>query len=120
LVYAYLAAWGFKPQLHKMDNKTSHDIETFIPKENTCLQYTPPDIHRTNPAEREICTWKNHFLSGIAGLTKTFPIANWRHLTGQADFTLNMLWPCHQKPALLLFEALKGSYLFDATLMALL
>jgi hypothetical protein len=59
-----------------MDNKTSHDTETFICKENTCLQYTPPNIHCTNPAERETCAWKNHFLSGVAGLPKTFPITN--------------------------------------------
>ncbi len=63
----------------------------------------------------KICTWKNHFLSGIAGLPKTFPIANWCHLTNQTDFTLNMLWPCCQNPALLAFKALKGSYSFDAT-----
>jgi hypothetical protein len=87
LVYAYLTARGFNPQRHKMDNKMSHDVETFILKENTCLQYTPPDIHRTNPAEREICTWKNHFLSGIAGLLKTFPIANLCCLTNHSDFT---------------------------------
>ncbi len=37
LVYAYLTARGFKPQLHKMDNKTSHDVETFIHEENTHL-----------------------------------------------------------------------------------
>jgi hypothetical protein len=91
LVYAYLTAWGFKLQLHKIDNKTSHNVETFIRKENTCLQYTPPAIHCTNPAEREICTWKNHFLSGITGLPKSFPIANWCHLTNQTDSTLNML-----------------------------
>jgi hypothetical protein len=76
LVYAYFTAQGFKPQLCKMDNKTSHNIKTFICKENTRLQYTPPNIHRTNPAEQEICTWKYHFLFGIAGLPKTFPIAN--------------------------------------------
>jgi hypothetical protein len=51
LGYAYLTAQGFKPQLHKMDNKTSHDIETFICKENTHLQYTPPNIHCTNLEE---------------------------------------------------------------------
>ncbi len=118
LVYAYLTAWGFKPQLHKMDNKTSHDVETFICKENTHLQYTPPNIHHTSPAELEICTWNNHFLSSITGLPKTFPIANWCHLTNQTDFTLNMLQPCRQIPALLVFEALEGSYLFDATPMA--
>jgi hypothetical protein len=74
LVYAYLTAQGLKQQLH---NKTSHDVKTFICEENTRLQYTPPGIHRTNLAEREICTWKKHFLSGIAGLPKTFPFANW-------------------------------------------
>jgi hypothetical protein len=37
LVYAYLTAWGLKPQVHNMDNKTSHDVETFIHKENTRL-----------------------------------------------------------------------------------
>jgi hypothetical protein len=103
-----------------MDNESSHDIKTFICKENTCLQYTPPDIHRTNPAKQEICTWKNHFLSGIARLPKTFPIANWCCLTNQTDFTLNMLRPHHKNPALLAFVALEGSYLFDATPMALL
>jgi hypothetical protein len=89
LVYAYLTAWGFKPQLHKMDNKMSHDVETFIRKENTCLQYTPPDICRTNLAEWEICTWKNHFVSGIAGLPKTFPIANRCFLTDQTHIALH-------------------------------
>jgi hypothetical protein len=118
LIYAYLTAWGFKPQLHKIDNKTSHDVKTFIQEENARLQYTPPNIHHTNLAEQEICKWKNHILTSIAGLPKPFPIANWCHLTNQTDFTLNMLWPCRQNPALLAFEALKGSYSFDATPMS--
>jgi hypothetical protein len=118
LVYAYLTARGFKPQLHKMDNKMSHDVKTFIHEENTRLQYTPLNIHCTNPAEWAFCTWKNHFLSSIA--PKTFPIANWCCLTDQTDFTLNMLWPCHKNPALSAFKALEGSYSFDATPMALL
>ncbi len=61
---------------------------------------------------------EKHFLSSITGLPKTFPIANWCCLTDQTDFTLNMLWPCHQNPALYAFKALEGSYLFDATPMA--
>ncbi len=54
LVHAYLTARGFKPQIHKMDSKISHDIKTFIHEDNTRLQYTQPDIHRTNLAEQEI------------------------------------------------------------------
>jgi hypothetical protein len=96
-----------------MKNKTFHEVKTFICKENTHCQYTPPNIHK-------IFTWKNHFLSGIAGLPQTFPIANWCYLTNQTDFTLNILQPCCQNPALLAFETLKGSYSFDAIPMALL
>jgi hypothetical protein len=113
LVYAYLTAQGFRLQLRKMDSKTSHDVKTFIREENTRLQYTTPDIPCTNPAEREIWMWKNHFLSGIAGLPKTFHITNWYCLTDQTDFTLNMLWSSLQNPAILVFKALE-SYSFDA------
>ena len=79
--YEWLTMRGFKNLLHKMDNETSHKVENFIRSQQTHLQYTPPDIHRTNPAERTICTWKNHFLADIAGLPKSFPIANWCRLT---------------------------------------
>jgi hypothetical protein len=49
LVYAYLTTRGSKLQLHKI-SKMSQDVETFICEENTWLQYTSPDIHRTNLA----------------------------------------------------------------------
>jgi len=110
-VYEWLALRGFKPLLHKMDNETSHEVEKFIHGQQTHLQYTPPDMHRTNPAERAIRTWKNHFLVGITGLPKSFPIANWCRLTKQCDTTLNMLRPCQQNPLLSAHEALEGSIL---------
>ena len=75
-------------------------------------------MHHTNPAERAIRTWKNHFLAGIAGLPKSFPIANWCRLTKQCDATLNMLRPCCQNPLLSAHKALEGSFSFDATPMA--
>ena len=117
-VYEWLGMRGFKPLLHKMDNETSHEVEKFIQGQQTRIQYTPPDMHRTNPAERAIRTWKNHFLAGIAGLPKSFPIANWCRLTKQCDTTLNMLRPCRQNPLLSAHEALEGSFSFDATPMA--
>ncbi len=45
ITYKYLSSWGFKPQLHKMGNETSKDVEDFIESQRTTLQYTPPDIH---------------------------------------------------------------------------
>jgi hypothetical protein len=118
IMYKYLSSQGFKPQLHKMDNETSKDVKDFIESQHTNLHYTPPDIHRTNSAEQAIRTWKNHFTAGIASLPKTFPIANWCHLTNQCDYTINMLCPCHQNPLLSTFKAMEGSFSFDPTPMA--
>jgi hypothetical protein len=73
ITYKYLSSHGFKPCLHKMDDKTSKDVEDFIQSQQTSLQYTPPDIHRTNSTKQAIRTWKNHFTAGIPSLPKSFP-----------------------------------------------
>jgi hypothetical protein len=118
LAYEYLTCRGFKPLLQKMDNETSKDVEDFIKSQQRTLQYTPPDIHCTNSSQRVIRTWKNHFTAGIASLPKSFPIANWCCPANQCNYTVNMLRPCHQNPALSAFEAMEGSFSFDATPMA--
>jgi len=117
-VYAWLTARGYRPLLHKLDNETSRDVEAFVAAEQVKIQYTPPDMHRTNPAERAVRTWKNHFTAGIAGLPPAFPIANWCRLTAQTDMTLNMLRPCRLNPLLSAHEAMDGSFSFDATPLA--
>jgi hypothetical protein len=83
-----------------------------------CSAYTPPDIHCMNPAERAIRKWKNHFLAGMLGLPKSFPIANRCCLTMQCNATLNMLRPCCQNPLILAHEALEGLFSFNSTPMA--
>ena len=40
-----------RPQLHKLDNELSHDVEAFIIKNNASFQYTPIKIHQTNITE---------------------------------------------------------------------
>ena len=68
IMYSWLTSKGYKPLLHKLDNETSKDVEDFIQAQKTKLQYTPPDMHHTNPAKRAIWTWKHHFLAELAGL----------------------------------------------------
>ncbi len=46
-------------------------------------------------------------IASMAGLPKSFPIANWCCLTTQCNATLNMLRPCCQNPLLLAHEALE-------------
>ncbi len=111
-------ARGYWPLLHKMDNETSHVVEAFIASEQINLQYTPPNMHRTNPAECVVPTWRNHFMAGIAGLPPWFPQAYWCRLMTQSNATLNMMCPCCSYPLLSAHKALEGTFLFDATLMA--
>jgi hypothetical protein len=116
-IYAWLTLRGFKPLLQKLDNKTSKDVKTFVATKQTHIKYTPLDIHHTNLAKWAICTWKNHFLAGMANLPKSFPIANWCQLTPQCNATFNMLCLFCQNPLLLAHKALKGLFSFDATPM---
>jgi hypothetical protein len=117
-VYTWLTARGYQPFLHKMGNETSHDIEAFIALEQVKLQYTPPDMHHTNPAKRAVHTWKNHFMAGIAGLPPSFPLAHWCQLMTQSNAKLNMMHPCYLNPLLSAHKALEGTFLFDTTPMA--
>ena len=57
-VYERSTQQSYKPRLHKLDNETSRDVEAFIAEQQATHQYTPPDMHRANPAERAIQTWK--------------------------------------------------------------
>jgi hypothetical protein len=117
-VNTFLRTRGYRPQLHKLDNETSKDVESFIADNNASHQYTPPDIHRTNPAERAIRTWKNHFVSIRAGTPSTYRLSNWCKDLERTDITLNMMRPCTQNPKLSAYKALEGMFSFDATPMA--
>jgi hypothetical protein len=90
-VYQFLLIRGYRPQLHRLDNETSKDIEAFITENNAKFQYTPPDMHRTNIAERAIQTWKNHFVAIQASTPSTYRLSNWCKDVEQTDITLNML-----------------------------
>ncbi|KAL7474035.1 hypothetical protein ACHAW6_000034 [Cyclotella cf. meneghiniana] len=65
------------PQLHKLDNESSHNFETFITKNNAIFQYTAPDINQTNIVKHAICTWKNNFVAMHAGTAKSVCLSNW-------------------------------------------
>eukprot|EP00804_Cyclotella_cryptica_P024308 CCRYP_020873-RA/>CCRYP_020873-RA protein AED:0.26 eAED:0.26 QI:0/0/0/1/1/1/3/0/386 len=52
-VYQFFRTRGHRPQLHRLDNETIQGCrKTSSPTTMPTLQYTPPDMHRTNIAER--------------------------------------------------------------------
>ena len=99
-IYTMLTRQGLKPQLHWLDNEASKALKNFITQEQTQYQLTPAHIHRRNAAERAICTFKNHFISGLCSVDKTFPLHLWCRLLDQAELTLNMLHTSRINPNL--------------------
>ena len=109
---------GPQTRLHWLDNEASKVLKTFIDKEQTKYQLTPPHIHQHNAAERAICTFKNHFISGLCSVDKNFPLHLWCRLLDQAELTLNMLCMSRINPNLLAHEQLHGIHDFNATPLA--
>ena len=114
-IYNMLTQRGQKPRLHWLDNKASKTLKNFIHKEQTEYQLTPPHIHRRNTAERAIRTFKNHSISGLCSVDKTFPLHLWCRLLDQAELTLNMLRTSRINPNLSAHEQLHGIHDFNTT-----
>ena len=105
-VYSFCENIGFKPKIHKMDNETPKDVEDFIASQNTQQQYTRPDFHRTNPAERALQTYKSCVKSTMASLPPTFPIVYWWRFLSQIDFSVKIVRKCRQNPLLSAWAAM--------------
>ena len=117
-VYSFCEIRGFKSKLHTMDNETSKYVEDFIASQNTQQQHTPPELHRTNPAERALQTYKSCVKSTMASLPPTFPITYWCRLLPQIYFRVNIVRKCRQNPLLSAWAAMEGEFHFDATPIA--
>ena len=70
-LHGRLLSNGLKPRYHKLDNKLLLAMKEYMDKEIR-YQLVPPHQHRSNPAERAIRTFKNHFIAGYAALMETF------------------------------------------------
>ena len=81
-------------------------------KNNLDYELAPPNIHRRNVVERVICTFKNHFLAGLATCPH-FPISKWDRLIEQAQFKLNLLKTSRINPKLSSQAYLFGNHDFN-------
>ena len=80
-----------KRKIARLDNETSGKLETYLIAEHQLeLEFVPPGTHRALKAERAIETWKEHFISILAGTDPEFPMQVWDELVIQGEATLNM------------------------------
>jgi hypothetical protein len=64
------------------------------------VTFVPPQIHRTNPAERAVRTGKTHLISILSFTHPDFPDDLWDHLLPYAEITLNIMRPWRPDPSL--------------------
>ena len=117
-IYNQLQDSGFHPKLHILDNEASGDFKSFLKQKNVQYQLVPPHTHRRNAAERAIQTFKNHFISGLCSVDKTFPIHLWDRLLPQAVLTLNLLRPSRWNSKLSAYQQIYGNFDFNSTPLA--
>ena len=109
---------GYKPNLFVFDNEFSSDFKAALKNEHIALQLVTPHMHRNNPAERAIQTWKDHFLAGLASIHPDFPMNEWDRLIPQANITLNLLRASRIHPHLSAYASLFGQFDFNRTPLA--
>ena len=88
---ARLQQHGHKTKLHVMDNEVSEGFTAALQENGIEYQLAPPGNHRTNPAERAIRTYKNHYLAGLATCDPKYPVREWDRIIPQSELTINLL-----------------------------
>ena len=87
-------------------------------KKNIQYQLVPPHTHCRNAAEQAIQTFKNHFISGICSIDRTFPIHLWDCLLPQVVLTLNLFQPSRRNNNLSAHQQMFGNFNFNSTPLA--
>ena len=77
-----------------------------------------PEDHQRNPCKRAIQSFKNHFISILAGTDPDFPKNRWDLLLEQAEITLNMSRPSKLNPRVSAYTLINGVFDFDKTPLA--
>jgi len=102
----------------RMDNECSELTKDWLATTDITLELAPVAQHRTNKAERAIRTWKNHFLSTLAGIDPDCPLSLWEDFIEQTELTLNLMRESPSSPTISAFKRLCGKFDVNATPIA--
>jgi hypothetical protein len=114
-ILATRAAHGYKPTLNITDNKCSKMVEAHIKSNKMDIHLVPPHNHHLNAAQRAIATFKEHFIVGLAMVSRNCPLQLWDEFLHQVELTLNLLCFSHHDPSKSANKEVKGSYDFNKT-----
>jgi hypothetical protein len=99
-IHQELTSKGFKPKLQNLDNEASAALKSFVTTNDVDYKLVPSHCHRRNAAERDIHTFKEHFVAGSASVDPYFPLHLWDRMLPQSELTLNLLRTSRQHPQL--------------------
>ena len=116
--YQRLVDAGITPVLQRLDNEISTVLINSIKKKRLKYQVVTANDHRTNPAERAMRTFKEHFTAILNGTDKGFPAGLWDELLEQTEITLNLLRQSRINPKLSSYAQVFGTFDFNTTPLA--
>ena len=87
-------------------------------KEDISYQLVPPDIYWRNAAEKDIATFKYHFIASLAGVHPEMPMHLWCRLIPLSIMTLNMMIQSIMKPKLSANAHFEGTHNFNTIPLA--
>ena len=117
-IIQHLIRRGFKPRLQRLDNEASKLFQDEMDNQQIQWQLVPPGNHRRNAAERQICTFKNHFISILARTDPYFSLHLWDKLIPHACITINLLRNSHRNPQLSAEAHLNGNFDYNTAPLA--
>ena len=117
-VYKRFMKAGVVPVIQQLDNKVSDRLIEAIEEKELDYQTASPHVHRLNPAERAIQTFKNHFISNLHGCDKDFPAYAWSEIIQQCEMTINMLRRSRINPKLSAYTQTFGMFDYNRTPLA--
>ena len=82
---------GITPAHQVLDNKISQTYKDEIRESGMSYQLVPPDDHLRNIVERDIQTWKNHFVGVLSRAAATFQLHLWYQAIPQAKRQIMLL-----------------------------
>ena len=118
VIFDYLVSRGLTPKFQFLDNECPPGLKTFMTQKKITYQLVPPHDHRSNPAEKAIGTWKDHFIAGLSSANPEFPLHLWDRLVEQATITLNLLRRSNTNPQLSAEAHMNGAFDFNKTPLA--
>jgi hypothetical protein len=109
---------GFRPSLHGLENEASLALRNYLTKQGIDYHLAHPHMYGWNSAEREIQTFKNHFIAGLCSVDPNFPLKLWDKLLPQATMTLHLLRKSRIYPRMSAYAQLNGHFYLNRTTMS--